>query len=434
MNILQTFGNVFKIKELRDRIFVTLLLITIFEVGAHIILPGVDPNKVKSAYQDQQGFLWGMLQIISAGAFGRAGLCSLGIGPYITASIIMSLLTKVDARLEAIAKEGPGGQRRINQYTRLLAVPICLIQAFFMVKAVMGPRGIATGDTIDMWIMMVAGLTAGGIFVMWLGEQISELGIGNGASVLIMIGILSRLPLIVGDMINQVNSQPEFLKNVIAIFVIYVVVIAAIVAITQSQRRIPIQSAKQFRGRRMVMGSRNYLPLRVNTAGVMPVIFASALMSIPYILAQIPFLRWLEDELVPGHFLYALLYVVFIMFFSYFWTYLFYKPQELANNLKEYGNFVPGIRPGEPTERHIDFILARITLFGAVFLCTISLLPDIAANVLGTRRYLVAFLGGTGILIVVGVCIDLIQKIESYLLLHHYTGFVGSSSPMRGRR
>lgn len=437
MSVLQPFVNTFKIKELRGRIFITLALITVFQAGAHIILPGVDPKAVEELIKKssgQGGFLGGMLAVISGGAFTRMGLCALGIAPYITSSIIMSLFSEIDERLKALKKES-GGQRKINQYARLLTVPICIIQALAMVNMIMGSRDpiLATSHSVDAWIMMIIGLTAGGMFVMWLGEQITELGIGNGASVLIMIGILGRIPDVVMDLALILQGNPGFDKNILAIVIIYLLVVASVVIVSQSQRRIPIQSAKQIRGRRVAMGPRNYLPLRVNTAGVMPVIFASAVMGAALFLTQIPGMDWLKDELLPGRFLNALIEVVLIMFFSYFWTYLAYKPVDVANNLKEYGSFIPGIRPGQNTAQYIDFILARITLFGAVFLCTITLLPDITGNILGVNRMLVAFLGGTGILIVVGVCLDVITKIESYLLLHRYSGFVGTS-PIRGRR
>lgn len=433
MRVFESFRNTFKIKEVRDRIFITLGLLIVFRLGAHVPIPGIDPAKIEEfakSTTDQLGYLAGVISVLTAGAFRNLALFSLGIMPYITASIIMSLMTKVSPNLEQIAKEGPSGQRKIATYTRWLTLPICIVQSFMTIG---GVKDLMISHSFLTYATVVASLTAGAMFVMWLSEQITEFGIGNGASVLIMSGILARMPSIGLEFYERILKDPDFLHRVVIVVVLYVSTIVAIVFITQSQRRIPIQHAKQFRGRRVWMGSRNYLPLKINTAGVMPVIFASSLLTLPYLFAMIPGLDFIRDEFRPQRFVYGLFYVSCILFFSYFWTYLFFQPNEIANNLKEYGSFIPGIRPGENTAQYINFILARITICGAWFLALIALVPDLVSYLLGLDRYLVAFLGGTGILIVVGVCLDLIQKIESYLLLHHYGGFVGSSA-IRGRR
>jgi preprotein translocase subunit SecY len=350
----------------------------------------------------------------------------------------MQLMTKVSPTLEAVVKEGPSGQRKINQYTRYLAIPICLVQGFFALNTLISYQN-ATGTELlhstgfFARVMMIAGLSAGALFIMWLGEQITEHGVGNGASLLIMAGIVARLPWVGQQLIESARSGAIKGDAVVIITLLYLGVIAGIVFVTQAQRRIPVQHAKHFRGRRVWQGSRNYLPLRVNTAGVMPVIFASSLLVLPQMLAQVSWLEWMGDFFGRGLFFYTTFYLVMIFFFSYFWTYLFFQPVEMANNLKEYGSFIPGIRPGENTANYLNTIISRITLCGAAFLAVIALFPDLVSVWLNVDRFLVQFLGGTGILIVVGVGLDVIQKIESYLLMHHYEGFVGSGG-IRGRR
>jgi preprotein translocase subunit SecY len=434
MRALEQLRNVFKIKELRDRILVTLGLLIIFRLGSHIPIPGVNPASIEDfakTAQDTLGHLWSVMAILSGGAISALGLFSLGIMPYITSSIILSLLTKVHPALEALSKEGPAGQRKISQYTRLLTLPIAILQAIMALKTL--PPSLFVDTSFFTDVILVTALTSGALFVMWLGEQISEFGLGNGASILIMAGILGRMPWIASEFQEQIRHNLDFATKVVIITILYLGMIMAVVFITQSQRRIPMQAAKHFRGRRVVSAGRNYLPLKINTAGVMPVIFASSLMVVPQMIAQIPGVEWLRDEFTAGRFVYGAFYVVTIFFFSYFWTYLFFQPVEIANNLKEYGSFIPGIRPGENTANYINFILARITFCGASFLCFVALVPDVVAGVLDMNRWLLAFLGGTGILIVVGVCLDVLQKMESYLLLHHYGGITGAGA-MRGRR
>ena len=445
MQILSSFQNIFKIPELRTRILWTFGLLVVFRLGSHIPLPGVDPHAIQNFARDMEktgGDLFGLIQVFTGGAIGNLALFSLGIMPYITASIIMQLMTKVSPTLEAIAKEGPSGQRKIQQYTRYAAVPVCLVQGFFAAKqlASMSAQQALTGIPLLVsesgWniFFMMLGMAAGSLFIMWLGEQITERGIGNGASVLIMAGIIARMPAILGDMIGKArdgNLRGDF---IVIILVVYLLSIVGIVFVTQAQRRIPLQHAKHIRGRRMMTGGRNFLPLKVNTSGVMPVIFASSLLVVPQLIGMVPPLSFMRDIFQRGWFFYSLFYVSMIIFFSYFWTYLFMRPDEIALQLKESGSFVPGIRPGENTANYLNTILSRITLCGAVFLCIIALLPDLISVGLQLDRYLVAFLGGTGILIVVGVGLDIIQKVESYLLMHHYGGFLGPNVRIQGRR
>jgi preprotein translocase subunit SecY len=384
------------------------------------------------------GDLFGLIQVFTGGAFGNLALFSLGIMPYITSSIIMQLMTKVSPNLEAIAKEGPSGQRKIAQYTRYAAVPVCIVQGFFAAKqlarAAESKQDLLMSLDFGNLLFMTLAMSAGAMFIMWLGEQITERGIGNGASVLIMAGIIARMPAIFWQMIEKARQGSLRADSILIIIAIYLASIIAVVFVTQATRRIPLQHAKHIRGRRMMTGGRNFLPLKVNTAGVMPVIFASSLLVVPQMIGLIPGLGWMRDLFQRGWFFYSLFYVTMIFFFSYFWTYLFMRPDEIALQLKESGSFVPGIRPGENTAAYLNTILSRITLCGAAFLCAIALLPDLISAGLQLDRYLVAFLGGTGILIVVGVGLDIINKIESYLIMHHYGGFLGGSARIQGRR
>jgi preprotein translocase subunit SecY len=441
MQIIQSFQNIFKIPELRNRMLWTFGLLIVYRLGSHIPLPGVNPAAV-AAWNEQMakegGDLFGLIQVFTGGAFGNLALFSLGIMPYITSSIIMQLMTKVSPNLEAIAKEGPSGQRKIAQYTRYAAVPVCIVQGFFAAKqlarAAESKQDLLMSTSFGNLLFMTVAMSAGALFIMWLGEQITERGIGNGASVLIMAGIVARMPAILWQMIEKARQGSLRADSILIILAIYLASIIAVVFVTQATRRIPLQHAKHIRGRRMMTGGRNFLPLKVNTAGVMPVIFASSLLVVPQMIGLIPGLHWMRDLFQRGWFFYSLFYVTMIFFFSYFWTYLFMRPDEIALQLKESGSFVPGIRPGENTAAYLNTILSRITLCGAAFLCAIALLPDLISAGLQLDRYLVAFLGGTGILIVVGVGLDIINKIESYLIMHHYGGFLGGSARIQGRR
>jgi preprotein translocase subunit SecY len=443
MALLESFRNIFKIAELRKRILFTLGILVVFRLGAHIPLPGINPVAVeefRKEVQSEGGDLFNLIQVFSGFAIGNLALFSLGIMPYITSSIIMQLLTKVSPTLEAISKE-PGGQRKIQQYTRYLAIPVCIVQGFFAVQSLYSfqrEKGIQLFSSMGFGTtaLLILGLMGGALFIMWLGEQITEHGIGNGASVLIMAGIIARLPATLVQLISAARTGAVAADSIVIIFGLYVCAIFAIVFVTQAQRRIPLQHAKHIRGRRMMSGGRNYLPLRVNTSGVMPVIFASSLLVLPQMISLIPGLGGVRGIFQRGWFFYTLFYVTMIFFFAYFWTYLFFQPQEIANNLKEYGSFIPGIRPGENTAHYINQILSRITLCGAAFLAIIALVPDLVTVAFSNEmlsRQLLSFLGGTGILIVVGVGLDVIQKMESYLLLHHYDGFTGTAG-IRGRR
>ncbi len=439
MGMADAFTNTFRVPELRRRILMTMGLLAAFRVGCHVPLPGVNLESLQAKFREMSegglGSLLGVLSIFTGGSFNNAAVFALGIMPYISASIILQLLTKVWPTLEAIAREGAAGQRKIAQYTRFAAVPICLIQATFVIGWIQNTGLLVPGVPPTLfWVTAVFALTAGAMLVMWLGEQITEYGIGNGASILIMAGIVSRMPGVIANMFEHVKAGVLEGDRILLIFLLYVAVIVGIVFITQAQRRIPIQHAKHVRGRRVMGGQRHYLPLRVNQANVMPVIFASSLMIVPSLLGKLPYLDGIGRLFQPGAFWYTVAYGAMIFFFSYFWTYLFFQPTELAHNLKEYGSFVPGIRPGAKTAEHLEYVINRITLAGAAFLCLIAVLPDILAGSIGVGRYLVAFMGGTGILIVVGVGLDVMQKIESHLLMRNYPGFLSGGGRIRGRR
>ena len=443
--IKEVITNIFMVPELRRRILFTFGLLIVFRLGFFITLPGIDKTVLaqwmKQMSQDA-GRLYGFVSLFSGGSVEQLSIFSLGIMPYITASIIFSLLVKVIPQLEALSKEGPSGHRKISQYTRLVTLPICIFWAFWTVIYLQSGQGQMGGQALVMnpgfWsfgLTAMLALTAGALFVMWLGEQITEFGIGNGASLIIMTGIISRMPYAVGEMYSDVSSGEITLDKPILIILIYVAIIIAVVYMTQAQRRIPVQYSKHIRGRQMFGGQRHFLPLRINQAGVMPVIFASTLMAFPDMMGRVfksDFLIQLFSRGEAG-FVYSLLYVGLIFFFTYFWTALYFRPVEMAENLKEWGSFVPGIRPGYDTAIYLERIMNRIAIVGGTFLVLIALLPNMASYALGVDQYVTAFLGGTGILIVVGVGLDLMQKIESQLLVREYDGFL-KKGRIRGRR
>jgi preprotein translocase subunit SecY len=446
MNILRSIRNLFKIPELRRRILWTFGLLVVFRAGSHLPLPGVNPEAIR-AFADQasqsMGGLWGILQMFSGGAIGHLALFSLGIAPYITASIILQLLTKVNPALEAMSREGPGGQRRLRQITQYATIPVCLVQASLAVWQLAGAgarqsRGgalpLLVSDSFGTLALLVAGLTAGALFVYWLGEQITERGLGNGASVLIMAGIVVRMPALLGGMIRRSQEGALAADAVLLVVALYLAAVVATVFISQAQRRIPLQHASHVRGRRIELGGRNYLPLRLLSAGVMPIVFASSFLVLPALVGLLPGLHWIREPFERAGFAFTLFYLAAILFLSYFWTYVFFSPTEIALQLRERGSFIPGLRPGDITAAYLNGILSRITLCGAVFLAAIALLPGFLAQALGLGQLLEAFLGGSGLLIVVGVGLDLIQKMESWLTMHRYGGFLGEGGALRGRR
>jgi preprotein translocase subunit SecY len=430
MTLLSSWRNLFRIPEARRRILWTLGLLVVFRIGSHVPLPGLNPAALR-AFSEQaseaMGGLWSYLQLFSGGALGHLALFSMGIAPYITASIIVQLLSKVHPALEAIAKEGARGQRRLQQITRYVSLPVCLLQASVAVWNLFDVQVVPpllTARSVPVALLLVAGLTAGAMALQWIGEQITERGVGNGASILIMAGIVSRMPALLGEMTRRVREGALGADAFVLILLLYVAAIVAMVFLSQAQRRIPLQHASHVRGRRLQLGGRNYLPIRILGAGVMPLIFASTALVVPELLGRLPGMDWLRRPFHEAGFVATVFQVAVILFFSYFWAYVFFRPSEIALQLRESGSFIPGLRPGEVTAAYLDGILTRITLCGGVVLAAIALLPGFLARGLGLHHLLDAFLGGSSLLIVVGVGLDLIQKFESWLLMHHYGGFL----------
>jgi len=444
--MLTSVQNVFRIPELRNRILITVGLLFVYRIGSHIPLPGVDIDAVKhsltAAQQGALGGLFGVFNTLSGGNIGSLVLFSLGIMPYISASIIFSLLAKVVPALEKLAKEGSQGQKKINQYTRYATVPLCIIQAFFIVRGVI-PELLQQGtapvieralfNTFHYQLMAILAFTAGGIFLMWLGEQITEYGIGNGISLLIMCGIIADMPVAIRTFVAFPGLEvTNKIQSGIIMVLLYLGVVFVVVLITKAHRRIPVQYARQTRGRRVYGGQRHYLPIKVNQAGVMPVIFASSLLIIPSALLRLgggSFARLFTTT----SFWYISIYIGLIFFFSFFWTTLMIQPTEWANNMKEYGSFIPGIRPGRRTAEYLEAIMVRLTLAGAFFLAFIALLPQLASHALDVQSIFTRFLGGTSILIVVGVALDLVDKMNSFLVMRDYEGFMRRGRAGRGR-
>jgi preprotein translocase subunit SecY len=441
--MIRTLRNIASVPELRKRLLIAFALIVVFRIGSYITLPGINTALLEKITAQQTGSWLDWIGLLSAGRLQDLTLFGLGVMPYISASIMFQLLIKVIPSLEALSKEGAAGYRKIHQYERYATVGICLIQAAFIVAWAMAQRvegvPIVMNPSMQWRLTSILSLTSGTIFVMWLGEQITEFGIGNGISLLIMAGIIGRMPSafwqfwqnIVSAWKTQGDVAGEAFKAA-AFLALYVGVVVGVVLITQGQRRITVQQAKQARGRRIYGGMRYYLPLRVNQGGVMPVIFAQSLLILPVgFLGSIPGLSVIQRIFSIGSFWYIFVYVIMIIFFEYFWTALTFNPTDMAEQLKERGNFIPGIRPGRNTAEMLEYITNRIALAGGTFLCFIALFPQIASSALGIPHSISAFLGGTGILIVVGVALELVQTVESQLLMRHYEGFM--RTPMRGR-
>jgi preprotein translocase subunit SecY len=440
--MLGTIFNIFRIPDLRNKILFTVALLIIYRIGFHIPSPCFDQKKIEAAVATRDtdsplGRAAEYMQIFTGGTLSRSSLFGLGIMPYITSSIILMLLGEVIPALKKLRQEGQTGYKKIQEYTRYLTVLICVIQSMMYMKMLGGYT--YAGMHTQAMIMGIIGMTAGTIFLMWLGEQIDEYGIGNGISLIIMAGIIARMPWAIQMLLENVDFRvgapigtigPAQLLFLIAAFVF---VVAGAILITQGQRRIPIQQAKQMRGRRMYGGQRHYLPLRVNHGGVMPIIFASAFMMFPpVIINQIAnierlsgsgFLQSLQNALAPGAYTYNVLYMLLIFLFAYFWTTVQFQPKEMAKNLRDSGSFIPGLRPGRRTAEYLEKVMTRITYFGAAFLAIIAIVPSVVSILLGVDWRVATFLGGTGLLIVVSVSLDLVQKIEANLLMRSYEGF-----------
>jgi preprotein translocase subunit SecY len=426
--VLSAFRNAFKIPDLRKKILFTLAIIAIYRLGAHIPVPGVDFDKVQAAQKaNGSNGVFGLINLFSGGALTQFAIFALGIMPYITSSIIMQLLTVVIPRLEAYAKEGEEGQKKITQYTRYMTVVLALLQSLGIVVTANSGRLIPNVENIfpnltaGRTFVIVLTLTAGTSMIMWLGELITQRGIGNGMSILIFSSIISRLPL---ESTSVYKTAGAFKAGILLALGIGIVV--AVVLVEQAQRRIPVQYAKRVVGRKLYGGSSTYIPLKVNQAGVIPIIFASSLLYLPVLAATImrnqPFLNWVNNHLARGsHPLYIMTYFLLIVFFTYFYTSITFNPLDVADNMKKYGGFIPGIRPGRPTAEYLDHILTRITLPGSFFLATIAVLPFI---VQGAWKIDAFPFGGTAVLIIVGVGLETMKQLESQLLMRHYEGFL----------
>ena len=434
--MLKKFQDIFSIPELKRRILFTIGLLIVYRIGGHITVPGVNPVALKAFFQNQAGTIFALYDLFAGGNLARATIFALGIMPYISASIIIQLLQAVIPYFEKLAKEGEEGRKKITQYTRYGTVGLALIQSvgisLFLENMNVGGVPVVPFGGLPFKLLTMITLTAGTIFVMWLGEQISERGIGNGISLIIMIGIIARYPT---DFLNTWRAltlgQITPLRLVL-LLVVMVFVIGGVILITQGQRRIPVQYAKRIVGRKVYGGRSQYIPLRVNTAGVIPIIFAQSIMVFPTTIAtffKADFLDTFRIWLSPGSWLYISLYSLIIIFFTYFYTAIVLNPVDLAENMRKYGGFIPGIRPGKRTSDYIDGILSRVTLPGALFLAFIAVLPDILMR----RGGLPFMFGGTGLLIVVGVMLDTLQQIETHLLMRHYDGFL-TKGRLRGRR
>ncbi len=459
--MIEQFSNIFKIPELRRKVLFTLGIIAICRVGVYIPIPGIDTDVLREYFnqftQKGVGQLLNLVNMFAGGAMSSGAIFGLGIMPYISASIIFQLLVGVIPALEKLQKEGEVGRKKINQYTRVATVGLCLFQAFIMTRTLYTIE-INNVPVIPLHIqglkfqMMAAiMLTTGTMFLMWLGEQIDEHGIGNGISLIIMVGILDRLPWAFGQIMENFTfsvSPAEHEIGIVKILILaaaFLAIVGGVVYITQGQRRIPVQQAKHTRGRKVYGGQKHFLPLRVNQAGVMPIIFAQSLLIFPAAIMQGIQVRldpetvgyWLTSRLteaLQGGFAYVGLYIFLIAFFCYFWTAIQFNPKEMSNNMKDYGSFIPGIRPGWRTAEYLESIMGKITVAGASFLIIIAILPMLISGGFEISRAIAGFYGGTGLLIVVGVALDLIQKIEAHLLMRHYGGFLGGSSRIRGRR
>ncbi|HHV44244.1 MAG TPA: preprotein translocase subunit SecY [Firmicutes bacterium] len=421
--MLAALRNAFKIPELRKRILYTVALLVVFRIGTHAPVPGVDARALAEGLNIAGGGIFGFLDMFAGGALERFSLFAMGVSPYITASIILQLLTAVVPSLEALAKEGPEGRRKLQDYTRYGTVVLGIFQALGTTMLARN-YGVLAFPGLGGILLIVVTLTAGTVFLMWLGEKITENGIGNGVSLLIFTGIVARLPGSTWLTIRSIGQGGLSPVSFIAFLVIAVVVIGGVILIQEGQRRIPVQYAKRVVGRRVYGGQSTYIPLRVNQAGVMPVIFASSVLTFPLTLAQfIPALSGLTRWLDVGTIGYNILYVALTIFFTYFYTAVTFDPKDIADNMRKHGGFIPGLRPGWPTTQYLERVLTRITLVGAIFLAVIAVSPYLMATITRVPMNLFYF-GGTGLLIMVGVALDTMKQIEAHLVMRHYEGFM----------
>jgi preprotein translocase subunit SecY len=427
------FQNIFKIPELKKRILFTIGLLAVYRVGVHVPVPGIDAVALASFFARAKGTLLGLFDMFSGGALERLSGFALGIMPYISASIILQLLTVVIPHLERLSKEGEAGRKKITQYTRYGTVILSIIQGFGIsvgLESMASPGGapVVIHPGWGFRLMTVITLTAGTAFIMWLGEQITERGIGNGISLIIFAGIVARMPTAIGNTFRLMSTGEMGIFGILILLVLMIGVVAFIIYVEQGQRRIPVQYAKRVIGRKMYGGQSTHLPLKINTSGVIPPIFASSIIMFPATIAsfiKVPWMQSIAGAMRPGNAIYELLYIGFIFFFCYFYTAVTFNPVDVADNMKKNGGYIPGIRPGKRTADYIDRVLTRITLGGAIYVSAVCVLPSILIAKFNVPFYF----GGTALLIVVGVAIDTIAQIESHMISRHYEGFL-----KKGRR
>jgi preprotein translocase subunit SecY len=478
--MFKTFVNIFKVPELRNKVLFTLLMLVIYRIGFWVPILGVDQQHFADMQAQQSkdnsaaGRLASYVSLFSGGTLAQSSIFGLGVMPYISASIIFQLLGTVVPQLEKLQKEGQTGQKKIQEWTRYATIPLCVVQAIFflgyMQNSGLVQKAYLRNHGTAFWLSGTLAMTAGSIFLMWLGEQIDEYGLGNGISLIILAGIVARMPGAFGLLAKETNfsttddpNKPINLGKIVILVLLFVFIIMGSILITQAQRRIPVQQAKHTRGRRVYGGSRQFLPLRVNHGGVMPIIFAQSLMLFPGVLfgyldntvfgggAKVPgethsalymavanTVSFLNTEFARGQYIYIMTELAMIYFFAYFWTTVQFQPKEMASQLRDYGSFIPGLRPGKRTADYLEKVMMRITYVGGAFLCVIAVIPTSINAWLGIPIQITAFLGGTGLLIVVSVALDMVQRIEANLVMRNYSGFLsdgtGKGKRIKGRQ
>jgi preprotein translocase subunit SecY len=462
MKFFEAIGNVFRIPDLRKRVLFTLGMLAVYRLGGHIPTPGINLDRWRDFFARNQGTIFGFFDLFAGGNIRRLTIFALGIMPYITASIILQLLTVVIPTLEKLQKEGELGRRKITQWTRYLTVFLALMQSFGIATGLQAMQGnIVINPGIGFVLMTIISLTTGTAFIMWLGEQITDRGVGNGMSLIIFAGIVVGLPAAIGNIYTNVFVTKEWTAITLGVILIMMVaVVAFIVLVERGERRIPVQYAKRVVGRRVMGGQSTHMPLKVNAGGVIPVIFASSILAFPQTLSGLPFVqnsKWLSNMLFSirhGEPLYVVLFVVGIVFFCFFYVSIIFNPNEAADNMRKYGGFIPGIRPGRNTAEYMNAILTKITVVGGIYLSILCLIPDIMISGIHLQhlplignwidlycpRYLLDglgvtfYFGGTSLLIVVGVAMDTVNQIEAQLIMRHYEGFTPRAGRIRGRR
>ncbi len=424
----EDYASIFNVPELNRRLFFTLIMFVVFRVAAHVPTPGVDAHVLAAIFEQARGTALGLFNLFSGGAIKNFSIISLGIMPYISAAIIMELFTAVSPELARLKKEGEAGRRKITEYTRYGTVVISFLQGLGIAVGLQSMHG-PGGANVVIWhglpfvLFTAMTMTAGSVFLMFIGEQITEKGIGNGISLLIFAGIVARLPAALGNLFRLVSAGEMSILSLLVIFVVAVAVVAFVVFVELSQRRIPVQYPRRMVGKRLYGGQTSYIPLKINVSGVIPPIFASSILLFPATISRlvnVPFLKNISDYIMPGSFIYSVIYVALIFFFAYFYTAIVFNPKDIAENLKKNNGFIPGIRPGKYTAEYLDWVLSRLTFGGAIYLSFVCVLPWILI-----RRFNVPFyFGGTALLIVVQVALDTIMQIQAHLYMRNYEGFL----------